>query len=97
MNRNTTKYYRNDRRGFANEYTIAIATTQSANARYSNNPKWHRITRVSAIKDISYDGDAVTEAYNGVEVNGDQPIAGNCEIVRAIRNGTVRELELVEG
>ena len=57
-------------RGFANEYTIAIATTAESREVYAAQ-SYERIGRDRAVRELSNRGDAATQIYCHVEIDGE--------------------------
>ena len=57
------KFYRDNKRGFANEYEIIIDINGDAEADEIDED-WDELTLEEAASEISYDGDAATQAYN---------------------------------
>ncbi len=87
-NRARTYWYASPR-GFANEYTIGIATTQGAAKSYEAEG-FVRIDRDRALRELVYRGDAATKAYVGVSVDGEDRY-DRFDVARAIRTGqTIR-------
>jgi len=60
----SAKYYRDDKRGFANEYCIIF----SKNGKTEKKEEWEEISKEQAAEDIAYSGDPTTDAYNSVEI-----------------------------
>lgn len=58
------RLYRDNERGFANEYKSIIVTDPDAHI----NPDWDERTPEEWANDYLYRGDAATQAYNSVEV-----------------------------
>jgi hypothetical protein len=67
-NRNRT-YWQRHPRDFANEYDVGIATTRDAANTYADRG-YERIKRDQAIRAITYGGDAATQAFVSVSVDG---------------------------
>lgn len=82
-------YYYDCPRGFRNEYTVGIATTRDAKLLYAARG-FERITRNQALRDLTYRGDAATQSYVSVSINGREPFASRFEIARDIRSGRQR-------
>ena len=57
-------YYRDNERGFANEYTIHVATDADYRKIFED-AGYERIIRKEAIRKARYRGDAVTQAFIG--------------------------------
>lgn len=62
-------YWLNSPRGFANEYTVGVATTREAAKAYEDRG-YERINRDQALREMAYGGDAATQAFVGVSVDG---------------------------
>ena len=86
-----TYWYRSSR-GFANEYAIGIATSKNHTAAYDGSG-WERISRDRAIRELANKGDAATDIYASVQINGVRnsyehgEFFGRFEIARALRAG----------
>ncbi len=83
---NRLAYYYDCPRGFANEYTVCIATTRDAKLLYEAKG-YEPITRKQALRDLTYRGDAATQTYVGVLIDAREPAASRFEIARDIRLG----------
>jgi hypothetical protein len=82
-NRSRTYWY-NSPRGFANEYTVGIASSKAHADQYA---AWgyERISRDRALRELAYKGDAATKAYASVSVDGDHESYDRHDVARAIR------------
>jgi len=83
-NRRRTYWYASDR-GFANEYSVGIATSQSHAKQYAAEG-FQRISRDQALRDLSNRGDAATSIYAGCTVDGVDGF-DRFEVARALRTG----------
>ena len=76
MLRECREYFIDEARQFANEYTLAIATTSAAKRRYAypepGEPNWLRIEREKALVMARRRGDDATKLFIGFEVDGTQ-------------------------
>jgi hypothetical protein len=72
-------------RGFANEYTVGIASTQ-ADAEQYEAEGYRRIDRDHALNRMSRRGDNATQLYASVTVDGEQ-VYDRFETAREIRTG----------
>ena len=73
-------------RGFANEYSVGIATN-AASAKTYQDEGYARIPRDRALRELTDRGDNATEVCAGVTVNNEYVNADRFEIARAIREG----------
>ena len=83
-NRSRTYWY-NSPRGFANEYTVGVATTKQHAEQYKAQG-WDRIDRDRALREMTYGGDAATQSYASVEIDGDAHFNAR-DVARCIRTG----------
>jgi hypothetical protein len=83
-NRSRTYWYASSR-GFANEYSVGIATSKTHAEQYKAEG-YDRISRDQALRDLSNRGDAATQIYAGVTVDGADGF-DRFEVARAIRGG----------
>jgi hypothetical protein len=83
-NRSRTYWYISER-GFANEYTVGIATNRVWSDYYAN-LGYDRIDRARALRELTNRGDNATEIYAGVTVNGNG-YYDRFEMARDIRAG----------
>lgn len=60
------RYYRDDERGFANEYTVYLVAPGAGESEISED--WDTISAEEAAAAIAYRGDAATQAYNKLRV-----------------------------
>lgn len=84
-NRNRT-YWHLCPRGFANEYTVGIATTTEAAQDYKDGG-YDRVDRAYALKELTYRGDAATKAYVCALIDGKEFAGDRFELAAAIRKG----------
>jgi len=82
-NRSRTYWYISDR-GFANAYTVGIATTKEQADQYAATG-FERINRDRALRELTNRGDDATQMYVGVSVDGDDMRFDRFEVARAIR------------
>jgi hypothetical protein len=78
-------YWYSCARGFANEYSVGIATSK-AHAEQYESEGFERIDRDRALREMVYRGDDATQAYVIVSIDGND----NCDrfsIARNIRAG----------
>jgi hypothetical protein len=78
-------YWHNEERGFANEFSVGVATRPEFAADYAARG-YEKVTRAYALKEMTYRGDAATTAYVGVTING-VPADDRFELARRIRAG----------
>lgn len=78
-------YWINYRRGFSNEYTVAVATNKLSAAFYAAEG-YARITRPKAMRMLAYRGDDATMCY--VLAQCDHQDADRQAVRRALRSGT---------
>jgi hypothetical protein len=62
-------YWINSPRGFQNEYDVGVATTRDAAKTYEDRG-YERIKRDQALREMAYRGDAATQSYVSVSVDG---------------------------
>ena len=79
-------YYLICPRGFANEYTVGIATTAEGRQHYESFG-FERISRAQALRELTNPGDNATKIYATVTVDGRQISAGRLEVARELRMG----------
>lgn len=84
-NRSRTYWYASER-GFANEYTVGIATTKAHADSYAA-AGFDRIDRDRALRELTDRGDNATKVYAGVSVDGDSERYDRFEVARSIRAG----------
>lgn len=73
-------------RGFANEYSVGIATTREGREHYETFG-YKRIDRDRALREMVNRGDAATQIYAGVTINGDETMLSRFELAQNIRSG----------
>ena len=88
----TFTYWLNVPRGFANEYTVGIASTYEARREYRKRG-YERIDRKRALKELNNRGDAATQMFVGVSLDAsDFPDhIDRFELVKIIRDGSLPE------
>lgn len=80
-------YWYIEPRGFANEYSVGVATNAASAADYEARG-YTKITRDRALREMTYRGDDATDAYVGVSVDhSDGVMYDRFEVARAIRDG----------
>ena len=85
-NRSRTYWYLSDR-GFANEYSIGIATTKASSEHYQS-LGYERIDRDRALRELNNRGDAATQIYCSVTTDGEYDSGWDrFDIARNIRLG----------
>ena len=85
-NRSRTYWYISGR-GFANEYSIGIAT-DFANREWYKDQGYQRIDRAKALREMCNRGDAATRIYCGVTINGEEDMGRDrFQIAHDIRVG----------
>ena len=72
-------------RGFANEYTVGIATGPEAAQAYEDRG-YVRINRDYALKELTYRGDSATRAYVGAQIDS-REVECRFALATAIRTG----------
>jgi hypothetical protein len=77
-------YWRLIPRGFANEYTIGIATSHQFAKQYAA-AGYERISRDLARRELTYRGDNATEAFVSVTVDNDDGNHDRFELARELR------------
>lgn len=81
----TRTYWLKFPRGFANEYTVGIATTE-ANAEQYKAEGFERISRDRALREMSDRGDPATQVYARVTIDGQEPDDNRFQIARSLHN-----------
>jgi hypothetical protein len=71
-------------RGFANEYSIGVATTDAGAAHYKS-AGYERVTKAYAMREMVDRGDAATQRYVGVTIDGHDDWRDRFEIARDLR------------
>lgn len=89
-NRGRTYWYLSAR-GFANEYTVGIATTKAAAADYQA-AGYDRIDRTRALRELTDKGDNATKIYAGVSVDGDDRY-NRFDVAKSLRDATALRRE----
>jgi len=82
-NRKRTYWY-SSLRGFANEYEVGIANTADAAQHYAGFG-YERITKKRALRELCYRGNAATQVYCAVSIDGEQAYEDRFEIARDLR------------
>ncbi len=85
MANSTRTYWYSSPRGFANEYSVGIATTPAHSEQYEVEG-WERITRDRALRELSDRGSNATQIYAAVEVDGASDY-NRFDVARSIRTG----------
>ena len=71
-------------RGFANEYSIGIATSHVSAKQYAAEG-YERISRETARRELSNRGDAATQVFCAVSVDNDEGGHDRFELARSLR------------
>lgn len=71
-------------RDFANEYNIGVANSKEWGDYYAANG-YERITKAKALSRMVNKGDAATQVYCSVSINGDRVMDSRFEIARDLR------------
>ena len=79
-------YYLICPRGFANEYTVGIATTSEGRDHYEFHG-FERISRAQALRELSNKGDRATQIYAKATIDGERVSVDRFEIAREIKAG----------
>lgn len=72
-------------RGFANEYTVGIATTDEGAEHYSAG--FEPISRKQALRELTNRGDNATQVFADVTINGQRVNASRFEVAKELRDG----------
>lgn len=78
-------YWQRFPRDFANEYEIGVATTAASGEQYKDEG-YTRIARDTALRDMSWRGNAATQAYVSVTIDGDLQ-QDRLMLARGLRHG----------
>ena len=73
-------------RGFANEFTVGIATTDKGRALYDAQG-FEQITRKQALRELAYRGDNATQDHSKVTINGKNVYATKAEVLAELKTG----------
>jgi len=76
-------YWYKSSRGFANEYLIAVATSHDTAKEYAAEG-FERISRDEAVRRMRYEGDAATQAFVSVELDGER-VEDRRQFARSLR------------
>jgi len=85
-NRNKRSYWYLSPRGFANEYTVGIASNLGARAYYRD-AGWEHINASRAIRELSNRGDEATKVFCSVCIDGAPDDRDRFELARSIAKG----------